>query len=301
MSARLHAGLAIAIALGLHVAVFAIRTPQAGAMSAGAGGTDLVSLQAADAVLAELITEWDRPPTPEAEPVAELTPPVQPETPPPLTPVTEPPPPLMPAPDAMALPPMAEVPLNADISLPPPPPPEPEPLPEPEPDPVPEPEPEPEQRPKPRPADLARPNPPEAPKAAAKPAPQTPSAGQAAQRAAGSGGGAQAGDSGSAQAATRSAAQQNDLKAGWGASIRSRIERRKAYPAAARGAAGTVTVRLTVSRSGQLAGVAIAKSSGNAALDQAAVRAVQSARYPAAPAGLTDASYSFTLPMTFQR
>ncbi|MFN3360526.1 MAG: hypothetical protein ACK421_03730, partial [Pseudanabaenaceae cyanobacterium] len=67
----LHAGLALALALGLHVAVFAIRTPEAGAMSAGAGGTDLVSLQAADAVLADLIAEWDRPPVPEQPPTAE--------------------------------------------------------------------------------------------------------------------------------------------------------------------------------------------------------------------------------------
>ncbi|TGD42068.1 energy transducer TonB [Pseudotabrizicola sediminis] len=294
MSARLQAGLAIALALFLHVALFAIRTPQAGAMPAGAAGTGLVSLQAADATLADLITEWDRPPTPDPEPVAELTPPVRPDTFAPLTPVAEPAPPQMPAPQAVALPQMAEAPLRADVSLPPPP------------EPKPELEPVPELRPKPRPVDLAKPDPApkpeaEAPKAAAKPAPQTPSAGQAAQRAAGSGGGAQAGDSGSAQAATRSAAQQNDLKASWGATIRSRIERRKSYPTAARGAAGTVTVRLTVSRSGTLTGVGITNSSGNAALDQAAVRAVQSARLPAAPVGLTDASYSFSLPMTFQR
>lgn len=300
MSARLQAGIAITIAVGLHVSVFAIRPPEAGAVSAGAGGGDLVSLQAADAVLADLVAEWDRPPTPEPAVVAELTPPVQADTPPAMPePVAEPPPPLMPAPEAMALPQMAEAPLSGGVSLPPPPPPEPPPELEPVAEPVPD------LRPKPRPADLAKPAPqqraPEAPRAAERRAPQSPSAGQAAQRAAGSGGGVQAGDSGTAQAATLSTTRLNDLTAGWGASIRSRIERRKSYPAAARGASGTVTVRLTVSRSGQLAAVGVVRSSGNAALDQAAVRAVQSARFPAAPAGLTDASYSFTLPMTFQR
>ncbi|MFN4130790.1 MAG: energy transducer TonB [Paracoccaceae bacterium] len=53
---------------------------------------------------------------------------------------------------------------------------------------------------------------------------------------------------------------------------------------------------------GQLAGVSVAKSSGHRALDKAARRAVQSVRgLSAAPNGLTDASYSFTLPITFSR
>lgn len=105
-----------------------------------------------------------------------------------------------------------------------------------------------------------------------------------------------------APAGTLSPAKLNDLKSSWGASIRSRIERRKAYPAAARGASGTVTVRLTVTRSGQLGGVSVVSSSGHPALDQAALNAVQSAAtFPAAPKGLADASYTFTLPMKFAR
>jgi protein TonB len=93
----------------------------------------------------------------------------------------------------------------------------------------------------------------------------------------------------------------------WASTIRKRIEARKAYPAAAKGAQGTVTVmvrltvtvRLTVSRAGQLLGVAVVQSSGVAALDKAAVRAVQTARFPAAPEGMADDSASFALPMKF--
>jgi len=114
-----------------------------------------------------------------------------------------------------------------------------------------------------------------------------------------------AGDAGKTTRASRS----DGVKAGtgaskaamqrWGSAIRKRIEARKAYPAAANGAQGTVTVRLTVSLSGQLTGVAVVASSGHAALDSAAVKAVRSARLPAAPQGVTGDSASFSLPMKY--
>jgi periplasmic protein TonB len=304
MSARLQAGLALALALGLHVAMFSLRPEVAGAVSTGAGGEDLVSLQAADASLADLIAEWDRPPLPASEPLADLSPPL-PDVPPmlALAPETAPEPANAPPSMAETMPllPMAEALPTADISLPP------AALPEPDLEPEPVSEPKPTQRPKARSAEVSKPAPArpkaaEQPKRPETPAARAPSAAQPAQRAAGNGGGAQAGAGGSAQAATLSKARQNDLKASWGATIRSRVERRKSYPSAARGASGTVTVRLTVSRSGQLAGVSVATSSGHPALDQAAIRAVQGARsFPAAPAGLNDASYTFTLPMKFAR
>ncbi|MBN2631673.1 MAG: energy transducer TonB [Rhodobacteraceae bacterium] len=113
---------------------------------------------------------------------------------------------------------------------------------------------------------------------------------------------AQVGPAGSAKASGPTAASLRRMKADWGAAIRARIERRKSYPAAAKGASGKVSLRLSISRAGQLTGASVAASSGNAALDQAALRAVRSAgRFPAAPKGLTDASYSFTLPITFSR
>lgn len=310
MIARAQAGLAVVLALGLHVAAFSWRPDPAGAVAAGAGGADLASLQAADATLADLVAAWDRPPIPEIAALADLAPPPMGDAPPVLAPAAEAAPVRIPSPEAMPLPQMAEAPPTADVSLPPPalPDPELEPpalaLPEPEAKPEPQAQPAPTQRPKARPATAPKTDP--APKAKAqakpKPAAKSPSAAQPAARASGSGGGAQAGAGGTAQAATLSKSRQNDLKASWGASIRSRVERRKSYPSAAGGASGTVTVRLSVSRAGQLGGVSVAKSSGNAALDQAALRAVQAAgRFPAAPAGLKDASYTFTLPMKFAR
>lgn len=135
--------------------------------------------------------------------------------------------------------------------------------------------------------------------AKAKPAAQPESSGV---KAKGDGGGTQAGSAGVAKVASGlTKAQAADLTAEWGAKVRNRIERKRAYPKAAKGAAGTVKVRITVAASGKLLEVSVAASSGNAALDGAAVKAVKAAgKFPAAPKGLTKASYSFTLPMKFQ-
>ncbi len=96
--------------------------------------------------------------------------------------------------------------------------------------------------------------------------------------------------------------QVKSAKAKWGAAIRKKVERRKSYPKSAGGAAGTAKVRLTVARSGALVGVSLVGSSGNAALDSAAVSAVQKAGgFAAAPAELTDAQYTFNLPINFSK
>lgn len=115
-----------------------------------------------------------------------------------------------------------------------------------------------------------------------------------------------AGDAGQTQKATRSegsrasAADTTNLQKRWGATVRKKVEARKFYPPGVDRVTGTVTVRLTISRTGHLAGVTVAQSSGNAALDQAAVKAVTSVgTFPAAPMGMTEASYTFTLPMKY--
>lgn len=62
-----------------------------------------------------------------------------------------------------------------------------------------------------------------------------------------------------------------------------------------------VVVRFSFSRAGALSGVSIAKSSGDAGLDQAALAAVKRASpFPAAPASLDQASFAATLPIRFQ-
>ena len=99
-----------------------------------------------------------------------------------------------------------------------------------------------------------------------------------------------------------SAAAEGKLMTGWGVKIRARIDRAKSYPRAERaaGVTGTVMLRVSVPPSGQVVAVAVARSSGNAALDEAAVKAVRKAgRLPKAPKGLAEASYQFKLPVAF--
>lgn len=100
------------------------------------------------------------------------------------------------------------------------------------------------------------------------------------------------------------AAKPKAAKAGgnqkWASKIRSKIERRKKYPAAAKGASGAVTVMISIAASGALSAVSLGGSSGNAALDAAALKAVQAAApFPAAPEGQGGAQFALT--MVFSR
>ena len=83
----------------------------------------------------------------------------------------------------------------------------------------------------------------------------------------------------------------------WGARIQARVERSRPRVRAQ----GTVTLTLRVDRSGQLLALGVSRGSGDTALDQAALQAVrQAGRFPAAPAGLTNAHYTFNLPIRFR-
>lgn len=274
-SAQIQAAAALSLALLLHLGAFALRPAPAGASASGAGGSDLISLQPADASIADLVAAWQEPP--QTSSIAPDQKPAIIDSALPMPPATEA------VPEFPALPstptaPLAERPPAA-VDAPPAPPKPPEPTVKPQPRPKPAPE---------KPRDTA-------------PA-QAESAPLPAQRAAGTGNGTATGQNSTSDASTLSQAQVNDALAGWGASIRARIEKRKRYPAAADGAEGSVTLRITISRTGQLQGASIAASSGNAALDAAALKAVQAAgRFAKAPSGLTEASYSFTLPMRFSR
>jgi protein TonB len=96
-----------------------------------------------------------------------------------------------------------------------------------------------------------------------------------------------------------SAGEAKALKADWGAKVRARINRKVALPADS--APGTVKVRLEIAPTGALLALGIAQSSGQPALDAAALKAVKSAApFARAPKGLTEASYSFSLPITFK-
>lgn len=268
------AGLAVLI----HVALFA-SAPRQGAQSSGSGGDAMVSIQAADATVAEMVEAWERPPQAAPRLDARLEQPLPPAAVPALPDFK-----LAQAPRAavqigLAKPAAADA-LQLETAPPPPPPME---RPEPQAKPVPRPRPQQESEPQPQ----------------ARKAEQ-PSAGRAQQKAAGSGGSTQAGRSGGAAAAAGSG-QQAKLQSIWGAKIRARIERRKRYPAGASGK-GTVVVRLTVARSGQLLSHRVARSSGDAAFDQAALQAVARAgSFPAAPEKLGLSQLTFNLPMSFSR
>ncbi|MCD9146261.1 energy transducer TonB [Pseudophaeobacter flagellatus] len=263
----------------IHVSLFAT-APPSGVQSSGAGGEAMVSLTAASATVAEMVETWERPPPPPVT-TADLDTPEAPKM-----PEFE----LAEAPQVavqMALPqPGSATVVEVDLSTPPPPPePEPEPQPEPEPEPKPRPNPAPTPPPKPTQATISD---------------QTVEY-RAAQRAAGSGGGTQTGVSGRSATATISAGRQAKLRALWGAKIRSRIERRKRYPSDGRGN-GRVVVQITVAASGALVNVRVVKSSGSAAFDRAALKAVSRAgKFPKMPKQLGGGHSKFSLPISFSK
>lgn len=161
--------------------------------------------------------------------------------------------------------------------------------------------PEPKADPAPQKVEAPKPAPRKEPPPKAKPR-ATGTHDSAGQRAAGSGGGGVAGDNGAAQETVTGTGKVANLRAQWGATIRARIERAKRYPPAAGRQGGKVTVRLSVTRGGDLASVALAASSGNAALDAAALAAVRRAGgFPPAPKGLSEPAYAFSLTIRFSR
>lgn len=128
----------------------------------------------------------------------------------------------------------------------------------------------------------------------------TSSASTATQKAKGDSAGQNAGTTAKTATATLSRATRQKLISQWGGAIRSGVERRKRYPGGT-SASGTAVVRLTVAPQGRLVSATLAKSSGDAKLNRAAVEAVRRARIPKAPKGLSKASYSFSLPIAFTK
>jgi protein TonB len=100
-----------------------------------------------------------------------------------------------------------------------------------------------------------------------------------------------------------SAAKQSTLAAASPGVVRqyARLVQRALASTRPRGAGvGTVTVRLLVSSTGQLASVEIAKSSGNKQLDDIALAAVRWAKLPIPPPGMTADQLLFDFPIYFR-
>ena len=254
-----------ALAVGLHLAVLSY-DPQSGEDAGGTGGTEVLTLTGAPAEISEVIEEWTRPPEVQA-----ATPDLLPSQDPVLQEAPEMPHlHLTPAPRAalqvtqMASPPVDTLPeVNKETPEPPK-----------------NPEPEPKKTP---------------PKKEAQKREATPS-----QKAAGKGGAAQAGRS-AGQVRTATAGERAKLVQRWGAQIRRAIAKKKRYPNGARGA-GSVVVRLRVSRSGKLLAVNVAKASGDSRFAGAALTAVKRVgRFPTAPERLPGDSFLFSTTLNFKR
>lgn len=86
------------------------------------------------------------------------------------------------------------------------------------------------------------------------------------------------------------------LLAQWGGAVRGAVQRQLRGAGRLR---GTVEVQITVQSSGTLTGVALRRSSGHAALDNAALDAARRARIPPAPEGL-GGTHRFNLPLSFR-
>ncbi|MBO6885069.1 MAG: TonB family protein [Marivita sp.] len=316
----------IALSSALHAATLLLAPVPGGGSSGGDGGTADVTLQAATSTLAAMVQDWDRPPEVSTAPAL-----LQPEaSPAPDRPTAEARPDRRPQQTALAAPSAPSDRPQVETRLPAPP----VPLAAPEPDALALPDAGNTGLPNlPRaltasrlaspqlaaPPDIAQAEPyvdtspaesrtapvaslrPE--RAATRPAPEpTPqSAPRPAQTAKSSGS-----TSTTTKAATRAApvasgpskAQLARLEQQWGAQITSALRRAHRPP---RGTVGTVKLVIAITPSGQVAGVSLAASSGNSRLDQAALAAVQRARFPRAPQGLTKSSYRFSQRLTVSR
>ncbi|MDA5558780.1 energy transducer TonB [Shimia sp. MMG029] len=320
----------VALAAGMHI-MLAMKGPDSGGATGGAGGEAYITLAGASAQIETVLEEWTRPPavqdvldleqpsfdTPEAAPVAVLemdhapraaltiaalapsAPPKAPDvsalqspiTPPPAmtlpalqmqptTPDSQPDKPASkqdarPAPQSQPRPktPVIEAALVAPTSPPPP-------------DPTPAPKKKVQKKTAKPKKDAQR-----ADKA------QKASAGSTAQKAAGSGGGSEAGTSGKVNALGKG--QSAKLKAIWGSKIQARIERNKRAPRGEKGSA-VVQIRMSVAADGRLVAVSVAKSSGIAAFDTAALQAVKRAkRFAKAPKKLPQTNHGFIFKMRF--
>lgn len=272
----------LGVAVAAHVGLWAGVT-QSGSEAQGATGQASVTLMATSGEISDMVAAWTKPvealdhmadqpelpqPEPAALPVAHRpVSPATPQTPRLPTPQALP----MPAPPQDAPPALDPTSLKSSIL---------------------------ERAPKASPRPTTRP----APKAAKQEPPPTPSktASVKAQKASGGQSGTNAGARQKQRSANLSKSARQSLMAEWGGAIRNRVERRKRYPKGAT-ASGTTVLRISVTPAGRLAAVSVVRSSGDRKLDQAAIKAVQRAKYPAAPKGLAAAQYKFNLPVTFTR
>ena len=100
-------------------------------------------------------------------------------------------------------------------------------------------------------------------------------------------------------APTQSASRANALRAQWGATIQAKVRRAVRYPSGTQ-LRGRTKLALSIAPSGALQSVQVMRSSGHAALDDAALRAVKRVRrFARAPQDLRDDTYRFAISVDF--
>jgi protein TonB len=90
--------------------------------------------------------------------------------------------------------------------------------------------------------------------------------------------------------------------AAWYSEISARIERHKAYPPTARSRRekGVVQLAFSLDQEGRVISSRVARTSGFADLDQAAMATIQRAQpFPLPPANMGTAEFNFTVPVKF--
>lgn len=286
------------VAVAAHLAFWVPEGAEEGLEGSGAGGEQILSIKPASSSVANMVKAWETPPE-----VSEAVEPKRAVPEPAMSPTVEMPRPSAPAPLAarragaeLRMTPGADVPALPSYE-------EPQPAKR-------ELAPAPKVRPKLKPPELAQRKVTSTQKPAEKttvkktpsekasdPAQKSASkASQGAQKrvAKGAGQGVAKGKNKAAQSATLSREQRTSLLRSWGTQIRARIARR-----APRGEGrGTAVVTITVSGSGALLGVSLAKSSGNPRIDKLALASVrQAGRFPAAPGKLGVGQHAFRLPI----
>lgn len=252
----------VCLATSLHAAVWHASPSLTGAKASGGSGPDSVSIQAASAVQQAMVDEWQRPPVVATDVPSVLTPQKIAEKSPTTTPL---------APPVIS----SDMPRLSALAAPPPPP-------------------EVDETPAII-ASVIRPR-------MRPPLPPVRAVNQPSRQASGTARHADSGASGSAQAQTTAttAKRTNALKVTWGAHIHKQVSRHVRYP---RGTTekGSTTLTLTLAPSGSLKDVRLARSSGDARLDQAAFDAVKRAgHFAQAPEGLAEPKYLFNLALTFE-
>ena len=291
----------LSIAAGLHMGVWIANPGSNGAKPSGDAGQSSMTIAAATRGMAQLTREWQTPP----ELLTDVRPSTSPHSilsaAPPVTPAPELTPPTRVVPDRPSLPETAGPPATEETApTAPVAPPSTALLQPPPPSTVPRPEPQPKAHARPAsPAlpKLAQPETATLPKADTRPSTPQPKA-----RARGKPQNDPASDASQSEqvAAATQSAQTSALQAQWGARIQRKVHRNLFYPRGANGS-GTARVALTVDRTGRLQSLQLIRSSGVAAFDEAALRAVQRAgRFPRAPSELSQPSYRFTMGLNFK-